>query len=63
MKGREKRGEYERLRQTGTSGSVPTMQSSSNLCLSPRGEKHQLAYEAKHDIRLVASSKPLISIP
>lgn len=49
------------LKQTGSRGSVPTLQS--HLSLSPRGEKHQLAYEAKHDMRLVANSKPLISIP
>lgn len=43
-------------------GSVPTMQSSSHLFLSPKGEKQQLAYRAKHDARLAASPNPLILI-
>lgn len=60
---REKRGEYEGLKQTGTRGSVPTMQSSSHLSFSPRGGKKLLALEAKHDMRLAAIAKPLIWIP
>lgn len=57
-------GEFEGPKQTGTRGSVPTMQSSSHLSLGPGGETHQLAYgEVKHNMRLAAILKPLILIP
>lgn len=52
MSEKRQMGEYERLKQTGAR-SVATMPSSSHLFFSPRREKHQLAYKAKHDMRLL----------
>lgn len=62
MSEKRQMGGYEGLKQTGTRRSVATMQSSSHLSFSPRREKHQLAYKAKHDMRLAAISEQWIQI-